>query len=814
MRSIITILFFLLVIPICPLSAQNTENAQVKGQLLQAGEGEVPVSFANVVLINQGDSSQVAGTISDESGSFSLDNIPYGNYMLKTFFIGYENQEVPLEINADNAKLDLGKIRMVSGDTELETVFVTAEKELVTQTESGIVVNADASLTQSGGTVADILRNVPSVTVDVDGNVTLRGGNPNVLINGRNSGLAGNGRSATLDQIPASAVESIEIVNNPGAKYDADGVGGVIDIKLKKEANQGSNLIVEAGAGNAQQYNGALRLNHRNKNYNLFGSYDVRHRRRNGEGFADRQNFNSDGSTDYLVQYRDIVSDQITHNFRLGGDYQISPKTNLGVELLYGIEDESDDEILTSEFLDENRMLEEISLRDNTETEDNQVWEYALIFERKFKKRGQSLKASLTNTNRDEVENNQFSTNSFSADFTALNASPEQQRSSNDTRTRNFISQIDYTHPIAKNGKLETGYKGIIRNLDQQFVLEDFNENESEWLHDEVQSNDFDYEEQIHAYYTSYRHRFGKKWTLSGGIRLEQVWIDAKSSDGNDFDRDYFNYFPTLRLGFKPTDNDSYRISYSKRIDRPRFRELNPFVDLSDTLNVRTGNPNLNPELIHSFELAYSKDWDKVTFSPSIYYRYTEDVVQRITRPSEENEDVLIRSPENTGTSTAYGLELIATWQISKWWDINSSYSLYRIAFNGSSEDTDLVNENTTWSAKMIQNFKLPGKIRFQVTGNYRAPSAIAQGERIRVYWIDMGMRKGFMDDKLKLAITFSDVFNTLKWGFESSGETFSQLRTFKRQTQILRLNATYTIGNQFHVKSKKGRGNYRRRRW
>ncbi|WP_026999823.1 outer membrane beta-barrel family protein [Eisenibacter elegans] len=762
----------------------------VKGQLFEEGSQE-PLPMAVVVLYGAKDSAMVKSAVSNIEGQFQLDQLKPGQYYLEVNMMGYQKTKIPLEYKGGNW-VDMGAIQAKSSSVGLEEVVVQARQEMMINTAEGTLIRADANIAQAGGTVLDLLRNVPGVVVDADGNVTLRGTSVNVLIDGRNSGLAGGiGGQSNLAQIPASAVETIEISPTASAKYDAEGEGGVINIRLKKAKNDGNNGSVNLSAGTQDLYSGSVRLNMKRNKVNVFVGYDGRFDRRLGFATTDRRIF---GENNFGISQRNEFNNtDYSHNFLGGIDYDLTPRTRIGFEGLYTLNYRDDDESLRSRFLDANQALTEQNLRTNREIDNRTMYEFAFTFRHRFTQKGRELSASYSQTGRDRTENTDISTFLLDAEGAQLNQDPFLQRTLNQDPYTLSTAQIDYTQPLAKNHTLETGYKAIIRNLRTNTGIDNFRRNDQVW--DPVVANRFNYDEQVHALYLIFKGRLSEKWDYNLGLRAEQTFVEGLSNaDNNRFRKEYFNFFPNLRIGYQIAQTQTIRLNHATRINRPGFWWLNPFVDITDSLNIRTGNPDLDPEIIHSTELTYNWIGKKFTFSPSLFFRFRENAIQRVVTVDEFG--VSTFRPLNAGTAYTAGVEMVGTWQVADWWDMNANYSLFQNQVNATGVDAiDVVQSTLSWNARLISNFTLPKDFRLQFIGNYSSPFAIAQGEIIERYFVDLGLQTKIMQKKGTLGLVVTDVFNTLEFGFRTFGDTFEQSRVFKRNTQRVILSFSYQFG-------------------
>ncbi len=629
-----------------------------------------------------------------------------------------------------------------------------------------------------------MLRNTPSVSVGQDGGLALRGSSStNVLINGRNSALSGD-----LSQIPASAIKNIDIINNPNAKYDAEGTGGVINIKLKKGGDQGTHGNVELTVGSRMRTNASARISHQKGRVSAYGGYSYRRWPSIADADVERETFGENPTR--LQQERDVERDDFSHTANYGIDYYFN-KSKLTYEGVFETEGEEDSEITRSQQFDtdtNNRTL--YNVRDNLETEENYTLDNSLIYERIFDQKGREFRALASYSFRDEIETQNAATQSLNDDGTRSEAPADRQRASTDELRRIGVAQVDYTHPFANDNKLEVGAKTILRNLSTDFDFDDYDDGTQQWQDNSAVSNQFRYQEQVYAAYAIYSHKF-EKIDLSAGVRLEQTLVDTKLfNTGEENQQRYLNPFPSFSAQYHLDERQSLKLTYSRRIDRPGSWQLNPFRDIADTLNVRFGNPNLQPEYIQSLEVGHKMSFEKVNLTSTLFYRHTNGLVDWVVNVTDNG--VSERRPENLTSGTTYGIELINTTEFAPWWNVNVSYSLFRALINGTNLNSDFTNDALAWNAKLVSNFVLPGGVDLQFTGNYESPEAEAQGFDDARYYLDASVRRNFLNEKGSVSVSVRDLFNTYQFGSSAETERFRQYFVYKRDSRMVLVTMGY----------------------
>ncbi|MFW5761683.1 MAG: TonB-dependent receptor domain-containing protein, partial [Cyclobacteriaceae bacterium] len=688
-----------------------------------------------------------------------------------------------IEAVISDRPLELGTVTLKSAPKQLQEVVIEQEKirQPVTTDLEGLNIRPDQTLSNVGGSVLDVLRNTPSINVDQDGNVSIRGSSgTNILLDGRNSAL-----TSDLEQIPASAVKSIKIVNNPNAKYDAEGAGGVINIQLKKGEDKGTNVKVEGSLGTRLRTNGSIRINHRGDLFNIYGGYNYR----NMPGVGYRKVTRIDYvDNEFLRQFADRERSDREHTMNFGGDYYFG-KNKISYEGAVNFEEESDFESNQASLT--NADSDELILsyvRQNTETEDNFSIDNALIYEYLFEKEDQEFRAYISHSFRDQLESQDI--RSFTGATFAGERPTGRERSTNDEFNTTAVIQADYVHPFA-NGKLETGYKSTFRSLDNDFDYEVLNQTSDLWINQDTISNRFLYEEQVHALYAIYSTSLGK-FDVALGTRVEQTLIDTKLFDTNEEnEQNYLNFFPSFQSKYQLDQKNSFKFTYSRRIDRPNSWWLNPFPDVADSLTVRLGNSDLQPEFIHSLEFGHMINWENANITTNLFYRHVDGQVDYISRLQN---GISFWQPTNLLTSQTYGLEIINTTTVTDWWSLNFGYSIFQIDVDGTNLDDDFSNNGLSWNAKFTTDFNLPFEIDLQLTGNYTAPEIEAQGRDLARYYLDVSLQRSFFDDKASFSVSFQDIFDTRNFRGENITREFRQEFTFKRESRIVMFNASWNI--------------------
>ncbi|QCR23703.1 TonB-dependent receptor domain-containing protein [Pontibacter sp. SGAir0037] len=779
---------FFLLLPLALFAQQPAGNGTVTGTL-QDGESAAPVGFANVVLLSARDSSLVTGATSKENGQFTLQRVPVGQYILRASMVGFPTRFVPgIVVTAENLQVALGSIVLRGANTRLNEVVVTAERQLVEFDLDKKVVNVQQDIAAQSGSIAEVLQNVPSVTVDTEGNVSMRGSsNVTVLVDGKRTALAEVG----LDQIPASMIESVELITNPSSKYDPEGTSGIINIILKKDRAPGFNGVASVNAGTYENYNTSLNLNYHYNKWDFNAGYDFRRRSRLGNSNSFRTNYPGTDRTSYLDQSSTRNGKDISHNVRFGAEYAINAHNSVSASALYRTGDEENLNGITYRALNSGQQLDSLTTRHTFGTEVDHVFEYNLGYRRTFERKGQEWTADVTYFTRHEDEIDDFTQQTTIRDGLPIDLDPTLQNTTAINGRSRLLLQTDYVHPINENSRLEAGYRSSFQRIDNDNMFYNINpETRAPQLNLNA-SNHFVYDEHIHAAYANYSNKISSL-SFQVGVRAEQTnTVSDQRTQMQRVPNSYFSLFPSLFLTQEFNPENMVQFSYSRRINRPNAWNLNPFIDYTDPSNIRSGNPLLRPEYINSLELGYLRYWDNSSFNTSLFYRRTNDQVQRF-RTFEEG--VTYTTFINLASSSSYGIELIGTHNPYKWWRLNGSVSGFRVELNDAQGDTEVSNSQLSWNAKLNSTLTVWSDLAIQVSANYRSPMADIQGRMEQMYSADLGLKKDVLQKKGTVSLRVTDVFNTRQFNFSSYGPGFEFTSHNNRQTRFVFLGFTYRL--------------------
>lgn len=769
------------------------QNTSVSGRI--TGAEKKPLSYATVTLLKQQDSSVVNGAITDDNGRFKIDNTGFGNFVLRISGLGIETKNIGgILISEGNPTPNMGKIEISSTARVMDEVKIVGSKPMMEMSIDKKVFNVDKNITTTGGSASDVLQNVPSVSVDIDGGVSLRGkNNVTILIDGKPATLLGGDEATALQSLPASSVEQIEVITNPSAKYDATGMTGIINIITKREKKFGFNGNVNLGAGTRDKYNGSLSLNLKNEKWNLFLNSSYRQNRRYRRNSVTRDNINSSGSSE---SYEDNLRIFTGFFNSIGAEYRID--TNNSITLTQNLNKMQWGGKGSSYFstFDSNEDLlfrQERNFRNGGGPLSSST---SLDYKHKFKTKGEELTANATFVRSWMDAWQEYVTEVYNSGD-ALVGGPVYQDAPGERKNTSQNAQVDYVTPLfTKNGKLEAGLKS------QLFWLESINTPTIDSpgipkMVDSILLNGYDYTQQIYAAYTSWGDKIGK-FAYKAGVRMEYAYYEgtATSVAGKVYNNKFLNLFPSAFVSYELPKDQSVYLSYTRRTHRPRFWHLLPYVDLSNPQDTSVGNPDLVPEFIHNFELSYNKMHEKGhNIILSTYYQYTQNLIERYRVLYGDGTSFTQRRNLNAGFT--YGLELTGQVQlVERVWDATVNTNFFHNEILGANIDPALDNSGFGWFAKLNTTVKLPKDFSIQVNYNYDGPRVVAQGYRQDVQWFDVALRKSLWDGKANLVLNVSDIFNTRKYTTDYDFGQYTQNNYSDRETRIGNISFSYRFGS------------------
>ncbi|SFE52811.1 Outer membrane receptor proteins, mostly Fe transport [Chitinophaga sp. CF118] len=771
------------------------ENGALYGKLVDA-QTNAPVEYASVAILRSADSSVLTGMLSKTNGDFSFPEIAFGKYLVKVNFIGYETVYKTVILNSKANSVDVGNLKLKANVRSLAGVEIVGEKPAYTMAIDKRVFNVDKSLSSIGGTATDVLKQVPSVNVDIDGNVSVRNGTPTIFVDGRPTTL-------TLDQIPADAIANIEVVTNPSAKYDAEGVSGILNIVLKKNRKAGINGQVNAGVSSLGGINGGLDLNIRREKYNVSLSYNVRTRKSATNSHLFRKNIGTDTTT-YLDQYNTGDNTRKFMFGRLGFDWFADNRNTISISQGIMGGDFNDYSDVTLYDLDEDKQRVDYGPGIDNNTHSWRNYSSQLGYKHTFARQGHELTGDFTYNYATSKDGANYDIQYYGMDNSPINTPKPQSRYGNGKGNTTYLTgQIDYVNPFSETSKLEAGLRTTSRIFNNKLNTMGKDFTSGNYVLDSSLSNDYHYKETINAAYVSYSGNAGN-FGYQAGLRAEQSNYNGemKSIGKNDYAIKYpISLFPSVFLSQKFKGDHEIQLNYSRRVRRPWFRDLLPNIEYSGQSADR-GNPNLRPEFTHSFELSYLKDFNrKHNVLVSLYYRNTEKAItdfslDTILNINGQDQKVVLTYPVNANTRNAYGAEFTVRDQLTKDWDVTTNLNLAQTKINARNLQNNLSNQGFTWFGKINSNYKLPWNTSVQVTGNYESKQILPQGEKAAKYSVDMAVRKEFLKKRtLAVSLGLNDIFNTDRTLTYTTTEFSDQEYYRKRASRELRLNVSWRFG-------------------
>jgi ferric enterobactin receptor len=767
------------------------DKGLVKGQITDSVTTS-PLPFASIAIHQVSDQKMVNGGISDESGKFSIE-VPFGDYYAEINFVGFNPVTSPqFRISKDDLQHELKQISLQQNTGVLKEVVVQAEKSTMELSLDKKIFNVGKDLANSGGTATDILTNIPSVAVDPEGNVKLRGSdNVRILIDGKPSGLVSFKGGSGLQQLQASMIERVEVITNPSARYEAEGLGGIINIVLKKERTEGFNGSVDVITGHPVNYGLAANLNYRHRKVNFFINYGLAYRDIPGRSSLYQEVYGEDTT---------FVLDQ-TNTFNLKG---LNNNIRGGVDLYF-----TESSILTGSYLfrrsDANRIMDIVyndhlfsrsnqtsyttRRQDEDEIEPNS--EYSLIYKKTFTGKDHQVLAEVKFLDNWESSDQTFTQHLFSPEGVEDPAKALLQRSVNDESEKQWLFQIDYSKPVSKQGKFETGFRTSFRDMINDYVVTQRNESGG---FDPLPGLDnvFLYDENIIAGYGILGNKTGKV-SYQAGLRAEWTKVTTTLKETNEVNpRKYQNLFPSAHITFNLAKENNIQVSYSRRIRRPFYNDLSPFMTFSDSRNFFSGNPDLNPEYSDVVEVGHVKYFNIGTLSTSVYSRLTDDKIDNIRLVDEDGNS--ISQPENLKSENAYGLEIASTLELTKWWKWDANFNFFYAEIDGSNIISTYKANTYSWFARQTSRFTLPGKFDLQVRNNYEAPQKTAQGRRKALYFVDVSLSKDILKGNGTINCNVLDVFNTRIMRSTAEGPAFFTDRSSQFRRRQFNLTFNYRI--------------------
>ncbi|MBT3561609.1 MAG: TonB-dependent receptor [Flavobacteriaceae bacterium] len=793
------LLLFFLFISTSLLHSQN--NKVIVTGTITDSETNIPLEYATISVFNVNSEKAVNGVISDSNGEFSIE-LNKGNYDFKVEFISfkikyYRNITV-------NDPLDLGTIELSIDENMLEEIEVIGEKTEIEIKLDKTVYNIGKDLTLKGSSVSDVLDNLPSVEVDIEGNVSLRGNESvRILINGKPSGLVGISSNEALKQFPSESVEKVEVITSPSARYNAEGTAGIINIILRRSKLTGFNGSLSLNSGYPERYGVSANLNYRTKKLNFFNNVGYNTRTSEGSFINETEYYTDQAINNFLNENGVRDSERNSNYLNTGIEYFISDKTSLVGSY---VSRKSDGFTNNTNNVNQNfNTISKFSERLEKESEIDDTNEFSINLTHDFNKEGHVLTIDYQKEKSSENENGFISNSQLKPVFTKYLS----EKVNTDEIQESELFKIDYVLPIKKDGQFELGFRRSNQYQDIDYLAEneDLNGN---FINDLNLSNTLLYNEKVNAFYTQYGNK-KNKFSFLLGLRYEESKTTVKQLANNTNNvKNYNDFFPTLNLSYQIKENETITFGYNRRIRRARSYFINPFPSKSSATNIFQGNPNIDPTYSNGIDLGYLKRYEKLTLNGSVYYRKETGVFTFISENTGDfvlvNEilvPVLRRTPINLASNKQIGLELNANFTQSKNWRLNGSLNFYESETLGEYMGITYDSKNLTWSGRLSNNLKLFSSVDWQTSFRYRAPQKTAVSERKASLYSNTAFSKDLSKDKITLTFKVNDIFETGKWRIESFNENYkSYSESNWRGGRTLELNLIY----RFNQKKKQSR--------
>ncbi|MBN2349222.1 MAG: TonB-dependent receptor [Bacteroidales bacterium] len=779
------------------------KDGSLKGKIVDSVQ-KLGIEYASIGLYRLKDSSLVSGTITDVNGEFLLSDLPYGGYYIEVSFVGYKTIRInKIRIIPAEKNVDLGEIIFEASVTAIKEVEVVAEKNHVEYKIDKKVVNISQDLTSTGGSAAMALENVPSIQADIEGNITLRGSsNFRVLIDGKPTVLDGND---VLQQTPASQVERIEIITNPSAKYEPDGMAGIINIIMKKRQMQGVNGIVNASIGTGDKYNGDFLLNLRTKKVNYFIGGNFNDMNFSGTGFTQQITNRVDSTLNLYQNSRENMARK-GWEFKAGADYYLSEKGTLTLSGEMGKRSFGRNSFTNYHEFADPSDYEKYYILDNYSERAMDYYSLDASYRHMFDQSGHELLFSFNyggdigKEGEDRIERN------TDLNWNIINGFPEKQRSREDSREGEYRAKVDYTQPLSEHSKFEAGYQLRLDIGYENYGFETFDPDLNSWFKVDTLTNRTETYRDIQSLYGIYSNKIlGFEYQV--GLRFE--YTDRRMDQlmlNQSFRLHRFDYFPSVHISRELPADQQVQLSYSRRINRPRTYYLDPFPSYMDSYNIRIGNPELEPEYADSYELNYQKRFGKNFISFEGYFRQTNNLISRVQSLGENN--IFYHTFENIDKDYSTGMEIMGNVNIFKWWLLNGSANVFYYKIEGDLYDSDVSNNTFSWNTRINTTFNIQKYgARIQLNGMYNGPTVTAQGDRNGFYFVNAAVRKDLLKNQANVTFQVRDIFQSFNFAFNSSGENFTQHFERSREAPVFTLSFTYRINN-FKQKRQAQNGN------
>jgi len=799
---------YLQIIILCFFSivAFAQQNIKISGKIIDS-QTKSPIEYAIIYIKNTQNPRAVFGGTTNEKGFFSID-VPKGNFDIKIDFISFKPYQTTISIQENT---DLGVISLEADIKQLESVEIIAERSTVEMRLDKRVYNVGQDMIVKGGTISDVLDNVPSVSVDVEGNVSLRGDdNVRILIDGKPSGLAGININDALKMLPADSVEKVEVITNPSARYEAEGGGGIINIILRKGKNQGINGTFIATLGTPENNGISVNINKKTENFNIFTTQGYTQRGSKGNSMNDIENIepSTKQTNGFVKERRKNKRLSKGYNGIFGLEWNLSKNLSWTNTIAYKKDSKENPTDVSINYFDPSMNIINQTTRNSFDWSNDQDVDFSSNITKNFEKDGHKLTFDFSTSLENDKDYADITTQNIT-----LNQITRQEKTSNNKKQNRSTIMTDYTLPIGKNGHFEAGYRGNFSDMTTDYRVENRNDTIGIWTNDTNYSNILQYKENVNAIYTQYGNKIAN-FSYMIGLRWEDTKVNINQFTQSIFrTKKYNDFFPSLFLSYEINDQTNVSLSYSRRISRPRSRSINPFSNLSSNVSLFRGNPDLDPAMTDAIDLGMIKRFsNKLTLSSSAYFNHAKDATQYVRYVEKINGiDVLITSPVNLGVKERLGFDFTLNYNPYRWWRLNGSFNLFRNQTKGDYTYYDLnnilVSENFdnvaySWFTRLTSRVSLPYKIDWQTNATYNAAEENAQGKSKAMLHVNLAFSKDIFKDKATITLNVSDLFNSRKRISETqlpTQNTHSEMQWRERQI-------TFSFTYRFNQKKERER--------
>ena len=759
-----------------------------------------PIPYVTVVVKDLA-GEILTGGVTDDNGKFTIEKIPEGKNQVFIQYIGYKTYTVTKEIDKKGNLIDLGNIYLEEDIASLDEVTIIGERTTIQQKLDRKVITVGKDLMTAGPTASDIMNNLPSVSIDQQtGDISMRGNqNVRVMVDGKISNVP---VAQLLKQIPSTSIKQIELITNPSAKYNPEGMSGIINIILHKNVSIGFNGNISVGLSyqDREKFNSALDLNYRNGKFNFFGNAGTNNSKNENFGNILRTGDNSE-------QFFEFLDTNNSALFKAGVDFYLNDKNTLSFFTNQNIYDGNTGGLTDIFYYDNSAINQSQNFLSEGENHSSQ---YNFNYKLDFDKEGHNVEL--------EADFNEFEDNEDST-FRFTGASPiSNYEDFVDTNRESLTINLDYVNPLSETTKLEVGLEGRLfeTNIDYASTGETFNAN---GVLGPTPSTDFDYQRDIYSAYTTFGKTY-EKWSYQLGARVEMVDVKADTNTVRSFTNDYVQVYPSAFITYTPSDENQYQVSYSRRVDRPGIDQVNPIREWSTPLISSFGNTQLEPQFTNSAEINYTRSLKSGSITAGVFYRAISNEINRALFIDRTDLNKVILTFDNYENTSSYGVEVSSNYKPTKWWSFNTSFDLYNQTQKGVAERlgttvnptvNDIIVEtfevdNVAWNIRMFNNFKVTKDLSLSAFGFYRGKARTLQFSVDPMYFVNLGARYSLFDGKGTFSLNYNDIFNTMKFGFE--GELpYVQVGAFNWESQTVYVGLSYRFGGgKYRAKSRKNR--------